>query len=482
MPYKKFIKDIGILGLTQLVSALGGIIILPIITKLLGAENYGTWTQLMVTVGLISSVVLLGLPYTMVRFLAGEKDKKEIQDGIWSVFSIILGISIIISLILIFFSGSISHFFNCPKTFVQILAFIIIFDFSNVIFSNVFRAFQQNIKFCLFTIFQELGEMGLVILTIYSGYGLLGVLFSYLIIRIIIFLIMGSYIVKEIGFKMPKFLKIKEYLSFGLPTIPDNLSGWVIQSSDRYLIGFFLGTLFVGYYNPAYVIGVFVINFLAAPFSFLLPAILSKFYDENKTDEIKIYLRYSLKYFLMIAIPAILGLSVLSKQILTIITTPEIANASYLIMPIVALGMLPNGMTAIIGQTFTIAKKMKIGAMLAIISAALNFGLNLIFIPLFGILGAAITTLIAFIFVFLAQWIYSSKHIIKLEIDWRFVLKSILASLLMASLVFWLNPVGSLKTMLAVILGVLVYGLSIFLLKSFTQQEIQLFKKVIKRA
>ena len=80
MSYQKFTKDIGIIGLTELVIALKGLVILPIITKLLGVENYGIWAQLIVTLSLITPIATLGLPYTLVRFLAAKKDKKGIKD------------------------------------------------------------------------------------------------------------------------------------------------------------------------------------------------------------------------------------------------------------------------------------------------------------------------------------------------------------------------------------------------------------------
>ena len=122
MSYKKFTKDIGILVIAQLLSALSGIILLPIITKLLGAQNYGVWTQVLVTAGLITPIALLSLPYTLVRFLAGEKDKKEIQDGIWSVFVVIFVVSSIISLLLIFFANPVSKFLGTNKIFILVLA------------------------------------------------------------------------------------------------------------------------------------------------------------------------------------------------------------------------------------------------------------------------------------------------------------------------------------------------------------------------
>ena len=63
---------------------------------------------------------------------------------------------------------------------------------------------------------------------------------------------MIMFIITNIGFKIPKFENMMEFLSFGLPTIPANLSSWLVDSSDRYVIGILLGSAFVGYYSPGY--------------------------------------------------------------------------------------------------------------------------------------------------------------------------------------------------------------------------------------
>ncbi|MCD6528170.1 flippase [bacterium] len=476
--YRKFTKDVGMVGLTNLVIALKGLIILPIITKLLGPENYGVWAQIIVTLSLITPIATLGLPYTLVRFLAAEKDKKEIQDGIWSVFIIIFGISILIALILLAFSCPISNFFGGEEILVQILAFIIILECLNTVFFNLFRAFQQISKYSFFMVFQTLGEVGLVTITVFLGYGLFGAVLSLLIIRFINFLIMGILIIKKIGVKIPKFLRIKEYLSFGLPTIPGNISSWVVQSSDRYLIGFFLGTLFVGYYVPAYIIGNSIMLFIG-PLSFVLPAVLSKFYDENKIDQVKTYLKYSLKYFLMIGIPSVFGLSILSKQLLTIFSTPEIAQQSYFIVPLVAVSILLFGIYAIISQIITLKKKTEITGAIWMFAAFLNLGLNFIFIPKFGILGAGLTTLFAYTLAFLLTWCYSFREF-QFEIDWRFILRSVLASVLMILFILWFSPVGLLKTIIAIILGALIYEILMFLFKGLSKKEIEFLKGFFK--
>ena len=337
--YKKFTKDIGMMGLVNLTIFLRGLIILPIITKLLGAANYGVWTQLGVTVSLITPLALLGLPLSLVRFLAVKRERKEIQEGIYSVLIVISVFALILILPLIIFSKHIADFFQTQPILIQILALVIFLECLITILLSLFQAVQEIGKYSYFLIFKTFGEVGLIIGAVLSGYGLYGAVLSLLIIRIITFLILFCFVMWKFGLKFPAFSKIKEYLNFGVPTVASNISYWTITSSDRYLIGFFLGVLFVGYYAPAYTIGN-LINFLIYPLAFMLPPVLSKLFDENKLAEVKNYLKYSLKYFLMFAVPMAFGLSILSKQLLTIFSTPEIAENGYFITPFVVLSIL----------------------------------------------------------------------------------------------------------------------------------------------
>lgn len=83
-----------------------------------------------------------------------------------------------------------------------------------------------------------------------SGYGLIGGLTGFLITQIILLLLMTFFIYSEIGFVVPKFKNLRKFLSFGTPTVPGNLSYWIVDSSDRYVIALFLGVIFVGFILP----------------------------------------------------------------------------------------------------------------------------------------------------------------------------------------------------------------------------------------
>jgi O-antigen/teichoic acid export membrane protein len=90
MSYKKFTHDVGLIGATQLLLRLVGLILIPIITKTLGAYQYGIWAQITVTISLLTPLAMLGLSATIVRFLPGEKEKDKIREGFLSVVAVII--------------------------------------------------------------------------------------------------------------------------------------------------------------------------------------------------------------------------------------------------------------------------------------------------------------------------------------------------------------------------------------------------------
>ena len=60
MTYRRFIKDVGLIGITQALIGLGGFFLLPIITRTLGPYEYGIWAQINTTVSLLSPLALMG--------------------------------------------------------------------------------------------------------------------------------------------------------------------------------------------------------------------------------------------------------------------------------------------------------------------------------------------------------------------------------------------------------------------------------------
>ena len=314
-----------------------------------------------------------------------------------------------------------------------------------------------------------------------AGYGIFGAAIGLFIADVVLFLGMGVLIVSETGVAIPTFRHLREYLSFGLPTVPGNVSSWIVNSSDRYVIALFLGAASVGYYSPGYTLGNTISMFIA-PISFMLPAVLSKYYDEDNRQNVKMVLSYSMKYFLALAIPSVVGLSLLSKPMLTILSTPEIAEQGYLITPFLALGGLLFGLSAIITQILVLEKKTGVTGTIWILVAVFNLGLNIIFIPRIGIVGAATTTLIAYALVFIISTYYSFKYL-TFDLNASFILKCIFASAVMgAVIVIGGGQMPSTLAPILLLIGVsaLVYGACLLVLKGFKKEEIGFFRGLFR--
>lgn len=477
--YKLFGQRIGLIGILNILVSLSGIILLPILTKNLPIEEYGIWVQILVTVGLIPSLATLGLTGGIVRFLAAETEKRKVQDGLYSVIVVVLFTSIFASSLIFLFSQPIADsLFGGRSDLVTVLARIIPVECLNLICLDFFRTFQQIKKYSLFVFLQTYGMVALVAYAVLSDYGVFGAVLSLLVIKIIVLLIMSSLIISDIGIKIPEFSHLKEYLHFGLPIVPGTLSSWIVDSSDKYLIAYMLGMAFVGYYAPGYSLGIVVYTF-AAPLSILLFPTLSKIYDEGKVEKVRTYLQYCLKYFLMFAIPSAFGLSLLSKQFLIILATPEIATNGYLVTPFIAVTMLLHGAYRIIAQVIVLVKKTKIIGTVWILAAGINFGLNLVFIPYFGIVGAAVTTLVAYLFAFAFTMYYSRKYF-KFDFDLKFILKSVFAAVVMSLVIIIWDPVKTLDIMIVIVVCAGVYALVLVLLKGVKKDEVTFFREMSK--
>jgi O-antigen/teichoic acid export membrane protein len=476
--YTKFSQDIGLVALTNIATSVSGLIILPVISKTLGAYGYGIWVQLAIIITLVLSFITLGLPFSLVRFIAAEEDKRKIRGRFYSVTISVLVLSLIACLIIMLLSRIIGDtFFNGNNNLIIIIAIIIPFEGLNTIFFNYFRALRRMKIWSAFNIAEVFGQLGLIIYFVLADYGLIGMVYAMLAVRVVLCLVAAVIIIPKLGLGPPKYSHLKELLRFGIPTIPQNISSWVVQASDRWVISFFLGALFVGYYSPAYALGGFI-GILFFPLAFVLPPALSKFYDAGRTDDVKTHLRYSMKYFLMLAIPAFFGLSILSEALLKILSTPEIAANGASITPVVSAGILLLGVYTIFVQIVFMIKKTMITAIIWIIAAAVNLGSNIIIVPVLGIMGAAITTLIAYALV-LAITVYYTCRIMTFPVDVLFIVKSLAAAGIMTLVVWLVNPQGALHVFLMILAGAAIYFCILFLLRGFSRGELKFFNSLI---
>ena len=472
--YRKTSRDTLIIGATTVAQFVIGMAQLPLLTKFLSVQDYGIWSQIWATISLLAPFVNLGLGAALIRHLASEKDREEIKEGFYSVILVFFAINLMAALIMLAFAEPIArNFFDGAVQIVRLTSILILLTPLGLTYLLLTRAFQQIKAYTAFMFTDDVLRVGLLAFVVLNGYGIFSVVIVLIATKAVILVALFFRVKSQIGIKWPRFSRIKEYLRFGLPLTPRGIGFWLVNLSDRYVIGYFMGAASVGIYSAGSALGAFPDMFFAI-LTFTQLATLPKLYDEGKMDEVKTHLRYLLKYFLVLAIPFIFGTALLGEQVLRIFSTREIASLGYLVVPVIALATFFLCIHHVVSNILFLVKKTTMMAAVWIVAAALNIGLNILVVPIMGIIGAAITTLITYALALGVLGYYAFKEF-RFTIDWYFIIKSLIASAIMSVAVWLMAPEGYLDTIITVVAGVAIYVVILVLLRGFSNEEFSFF-------
>jgi O-antigen/teichoic acid export membrane protein len=478
--FNKFAKEVSIIGSTEIICGTVLLFVsLPLITKNIDLNKYGIWTQILVTVSLLTPIVLLGLSQSLIRYLASEKNAERTREYFFSslLFVIIWGLVVTVA---VFFSADYLALtiFNDPNSsiYIKFGSLLIVLTAVAQLPILYFRIFQL-IKIYSLLRFLEMGvNLFLIFVFLRLNLDLFGIIFASILTNLVIFTISMIVIILKIGISIPKFCELKTLLIYGIPLTPNPMIEWLRNSSDRYIIGLVLGISAVGIYSASYAIGSIIIV-IVRPLQLILFPFLSKMFDEGKIDEIPIYLEYSMKYFLMITIPAAIGISVLGLPLLKILTTEDFIFGAFLI-PFIAIGGIFFGIYQISINITQLVKITKYNFYLYAIAATINFLLNFMLIPYFGLIGAAISALISFIGLAILSLHLSFKYL-KFNFDLKFIIKCVFSAIVMAILIYQIHPTSMSDILISILVGSILYFSIIFLLKGVKENEILFFKQLI---
>jgi O-antigen/teichoic acid export membrane protein len=478
--YATFGRHVGYVIATNIAIMLLGIVQLPILTKGLGASLYGVWSLIDVTISLIVPFALISLNIAIVRFLAAEKKLGRIRDDFLSACSVVFITGAALSVLLFLLSDVIaaSIFKDVNASYYIKLASVLILVNSLYLLSTAFFRMRRNMGlYSLLTAVFNISQVALIFASILLGYKLTGVVVAFVINGVVFTLINLIIILRRIGFKAPTFSHMRTYLEWGLPLAPNAAILWIINTSDRYMVSYFLGVTAAGIYSAAYVIGQYALFFLG-PLGIVLYPTIAKHYDEGNLNETGAYLKYSVKYLMMIAIPSAFGLSILAKPLLYILTTPQFVNGSS-VVPFVAFGAVIFSFFQISVYVIHLVGKTRITVRLLGIAAALNIALNLLLIPRLGILGAAVATLIAYGVLGILTLMVTRRYL-KFDLSLPFIGKSVAASIVMSLCVWLMRPETIAWVIISIILGALIYFGALLLMRGFSKVEMTFFISMVK--
>ncbi len=262
------------------------------------------------------------------------------------------------------------------------------------------------------------------------------------------------------------FKHLKTILVFFVPTVAIQ----VYTILDKSMIGWFTGNASEnGYYDYSEKIIRMSITIISALTVVLIPRI-SKAYAENNMDNVKCLVNNAVSFVWLLALPLMFGFLSIS-DILVPVYLGENFMKSVLLMNIFAPLILFVGMANIIGVAFLISiDKQNVYIIFVIISAIVNIILNLILIPKFASVGAAISSVIAEGIGITLQIVYVfKKKLLSPKFFFSSSIKSLISSVIMFAVLYLLKifvfPVAIWSLIVLTIIGILLYFISLLILR-----------------
>lgn len=410
-----------IYGFGSILSAGIGFLLIPLYTRLLSPSDYGILSLLTITSSIAGTVFQMGMNSAMFRSYYDYDDAQSRSRVISSAFYILLTSFLLLAILGYFLSPFLSRSVIGDSAYTKYLYLAIAttgFGFLSALPFSVYRARKLPKKYVFFRIlFFTLSVGAIIYFVAIALWGIWGVILANFLVSLIsagtlLFTIRGSLKLA------PSWTESSRMLSFGLPLIPQNISGFVLTSAASYFLRAFCTTADVGIYNLGYKFGDVFRCLLILPLSMVWsPAILS-IKDEDFADE---YYSRALSYFMLIGGWLVLCLSLLSKEAIQIMSDESFWDA-YKIVPLIAISCLFMGTQRILSVGISLKRKTQYGAAVFIAGALLNLVLNYFLIPRFAMWGAALATAISYLSINVMKYpIVMKLH--KVEYEWKRITK-----------------------------------------------------------
>lgn len=379
-------------------------LLLPLFTNLLVPEEFGLFSIYQVLLVFFTALIGMSLQTNItVNFF--KVNRGELAEYFNNVLFVLVVNLILFFIIFCLFNFYNSSFFSIDFSYFYILLPMVFFTVIIEIYSSLLRNQQKASSFFFIEVFGTVLKYGLILFfLIFLKQGWISFLYGNLIGLGLIALYSFYSLIKQgfINFKAGiSIIKIKKILKLCIPLIPHSVGIMVISLSDRLFIEKLVSVEAVGIYTVAYSFGMIVSLFSDAFIKAWSPWFYSKIKNINEKDAKNIVTVTYLYIIGMIILSAIVY--IVAYFLIPLMTSNEYHEAIKYVFYI-ALGYSIQGVYKIFFPYLIYFSKTQVLTLSTFIAACVSVIGNSILINLFGVVGAAYSSILAFfvssIFVF----------------------------------------------------------------------------------
>ena len=362
----------------------------PYISRVIGAEGIGIYSYNYSIVNYFMLFALLGLNNYGNRSIAAVRDNKvKLSETFFNIY----GLQVLTSgVMILLYLG----YITCFVSDYRLIAYIqLIFIISTMLDINWFFFGLEQFKLTVIrnTIVKILTVIAIFIfvkkptdLWIYTIIMSVGTLISQLMV--------WPFIKKYIIWVRPNLKGILTHLKPNLTLFIPVLAVSIYKIMDKIMLGALTSTLQVGYYENSEKLINIPLSIITALGTVMLPR-MTNLIANNKGDAFKSYINISLKFVMFIAIGSMVGLTAIASNFIPLFLGDEFIECISVVSLLSVTILFVSWANVIRTQYLIPRQRDKVFIISTLLGAMVNVIANLILIPSYGAIGAAIGTIFA---------------------------------------------------------------------------------------
>jgi len=451
---------------------------IAIYTRLLTPDAYGQYAVVIAAVGLLSSVSFQWLRLGLLRFLPAHSDHPQ------ALLSTIL-FAFLTNIVLTAAMGILGYFLLINSVWRAYIPLAVLLMWALSWFElnlEIARSRLAPLRYGFISMTKSVLALSIGTILVLQEFEASGPILG---------LLAGS-LVSTLIFTRREWINVRissvnkqlfaTLLRYGLPLTATFALAFVVSSSDRFLLAWFLGPGAAGLYAPSYDLAQFSIGTLMTIINLAAYPLVVRALEQHGNIAAQQQLKKNALLLLGTTLPAVTGFIMCSTNIANVALGEAFRETAINIIPLITMAAFLAGFKAFyLDLSFQLGRNTMGQVWVALIAAGVNLILNVLWIPKFGLLGAAYATVMAYASAFTFSWLLG-RRVFQLPALPMDSIKIALSSAIMA-LALWptLQFQGLFALLGQISLGFVVYALSILILDVAGSRQRTLrffFKKV----
>ena len=428
---ERLAKNTFILSIGTFLPKLVAFITLPILTGCLTKEEMGMYDLIIILTSLVPPAVTLQIQAAALRFLI------DIRDDVAKCKKVVSNIIIFIIPTSLLAMGLLFVFMPGDSVLKGLVCVYYFFDTITLALAQIARGIKKNLEYSINAIlFSAIRMIMLIVLVRHLGYGLYGAVAA-LAASIVISMVYLSIVVRLnelFDIRLYDKEMIKELINYSWPLVPNNISMWIINMSDRFVVTYFMGLSANAVYSVA--------NKLPSLLTLAQNTFTMAWHENasiaSKDEDAENYYAEMFKTMFKIMAGGF-GLVIAVTPVLFKLLIRGDYSEAYVQIPILLMAIFFYCMSGFLGGIYIAYKETKSVGITTIYAAALNLVINIIAIKRIGLYAASGSTLLSFLMLFIFR-AYNLKKIIKINYNIRYMLCVVLIFLVECFMFYQQTP------------------------------------------